>query len=151
MWHVLRLRHRINVPRRLVQSLLREVDPRGVERRKSRCLQRRTYVSPGPNFCWHMDGYDKLKPYGFSIHGCIDGFSRRILWLEVQRSNKNPRCVASYFCSYFSNKRSSYYVIECLSPWVVQCSDCVRNIYRLYFGVSILHDGRLDETLPRRR
>lgn len=51
MWHVLRLRHRINVPRRLVESLLREVDPRGVEHRKSRYLQRRTYVSPGPNFC----------------------------------------------------------------------------------------------------
>ena len=42
MWHVLRLRHRINVPRRLVESLLREVDPRGVEHRKSRCLQCRT-------------------------------------------------------------------------------------------------------------
>ncbi|XP_022788931.1 uncharacterized protein LOC111328710 [Stylophora pistillata] len=62
MWHVLRVRHRINVPRRLVESLLREVDPRGVEHRKSRCLQRRT-----------------------------------ILWLEVQPSNKNPRCVTSYF------------------------------------------------------
>ncbi|XP_022805671.1 uncharacterized protein LOC111342816 [Stylophora pistillata] len=98
MWHVLRLRHRINVPRRLVESLLiREVDPRGVEHRESRCLQRRTYVSPGPNFCWHMDGYDKLKPFGFSIHGCVDGFSRRILWHEVQRSNKNPRSVVSYF------------------------------------------------------
>ena len=23
-----------------------------------------------------VDGYDKLKPYGFSIHGAIDGFSR---------------------------------------------------------------------------
>ena len=34
------------------------------------------------------------------------------------------------FCSYFSYKRSSYYVIECVSPWVVQSSDCVRNIYR---------------------
>ena len=22
---------------------------------------------------WHIDGYDKLKPYGFPIHGCIDG------------------------------------------------------------------------------
>jgi len=62
MWHVLRLRHRINVPRRLVESLLREVDPRGVEHRRNRCLQRRMYVSPGSNF-WHMDGYDKLKPF----------------------------------------------------------------------------------------
>lgn len=79
MWHVLRLRHRINVPRRLVESLLREVDPRGVEHIRSRCLQRRMYVSPGSNFCWHMDGYDKLKPFGFSIHGCVDGFSRRII------------------------------------------------------------------------
>ena len=97
MWHVLRLRHNIHVPRRLVESLLREVDPRGVELRKRRCLHRRTYVSPGANFCWHIDGYDKLKPFGFSIHGCVDGFSRRILWLEVQRSNKNPRLMARYF------------------------------------------------------
>ena len=54
-------------------------------------------MSPGANFCWHIDGYDKLKPFGFSIHGCVDGFSRRILWLEVQRSNKNPRLMARYF------------------------------------------------------
>ena len=27
----------------------------------------------GPNYLWHMDSYDKLKPYGISIHGCIDG------------------------------------------------------------------------------
>ena len=23
---------------------------------------------------WHVDGYDKLKPFGFPIHGCIDGY-----------------------------------------------------------------------------
>ena len=97
MWHVLRLRHKIHFPRRLVELLMREVDPRGVEQRKHRLLHRRMYVSPGANFCWHIDGYDKLKPFGFSIHGCIDGFSRRILWLEVQRSNKNPRLIARYF------------------------------------------------------
>ena len=100
MWHVLLLRHHIHVPRRLVESLLREVDPRWVELRKRRCLHRRTYVSPGANFCWHIDRYDKLKPFGFSIHGCVDGFSRRILWLEVQRSNKNPRLMARYFLDY---------------------------------------------------
>ena len=65
--------------------------------RKRRCLKRRTYVSRGSNFCWHIDGYDKLKPFGFSIHGCVDGFSRKIIWLEVQRSNKNPKVVAKYF------------------------------------------------------
>ena len=28
----------------------------------------------GPDFVWHLDRYDKLKPYGFVIHGCIDGY-----------------------------------------------------------------------------
>ena len=42
-------------------------------------------------------GYDKLKPYGFPVHGAIDGFSRRILWLEVVRSNNNPNVTASLF------------------------------------------------------
>lgn len=41
------------------------------------------YNSSGPSHQWHMDGYDKLKPYGIAIHGCIDAFSRRILWLKV--------------------------------------------------------------------
>ncbi len=28
----------------------------------------------GPNQVWHIDGYDKLTPFGLSIHGCIDGY-----------------------------------------------------------------------------
>ena len=44
-----------------------------------------------------MDGYDKLKPFGFSIHGCIDGFSRRLIWLEVAATNKNPHVIANYY------------------------------------------------------
>ena len=56
------------------------------------------------------------------------------------------------FCRYFSSKkRNGYYVIEYVSPWVVQSSDYVWIIYRLYFGVSILYDLKHDETLPRRR
>ena len=49
MWHVLRPRHKIHVPRRLVESLMMEVDPCGVEQRKHRRLHRRMYVSPGAN------------------------------------------------------------------------------------------------------
>ena len=97
MWHVLRLRSKIHVPRRLVESLMREVDPRGVEQLKHGSLHRRMYLSPAANFCWHIDGYDKLNPFGFSIHECVDAFSRRIIWLEVQRSNKNPQLIARYF------------------------------------------------------
>ena len=35
--------------------------------------------------------------YGFAIHGCVDGFSRKLLWLKVTRSNDNPVVPASYF------------------------------------------------------
>ena len=51
----------------------------------------------GPNHIWHIDGNDKLKPFGFCISGCIDGFSRKIIWLEVARTNKQPDLIASYF------------------------------------------------------
>lgn len=42
-------------------------------------------------------GYDKLKPYGFPIHGAVDGYSRKVLWLEVVRSNNSPRVPARLF------------------------------------------------------
>ena len=42
-------------------------------------------------------GYDKLKPFGFPIHGAIDGYSRKILWLEVSRSNNNPKVIAQFY------------------------------------------------------
>lgn len=45
----------------------------------------------------YLTGYDKLKPYGFPIHGAIDGFSRKILWLEVARSNNNPAMPATFY------------------------------------------------------
>jgi hypothetical protein len=51
----------------------RLIDAAGVETRKKHCLKRRCYRNPGPNFCIHIDGYDKIKPYGFAIHGAIDG------------------------------------------------------------------------------
>ena len=46
---------------------------------------------------WHIYGYDKLKPYGFAFHGATDGFSRKIIWLNVSSSNNNPDYVAYYF------------------------------------------------------
>lgn len=69
----------------------------GVEVRTARRFQRRNYFAAGPNFIWHIDGYDKLKPYGLCIHGCICGFSRKVLWLNVYYTNNNPRIVAGYY------------------------------------------------------
>jgi hypothetical protein len=70
------------------------IDTEGVILRRHRVMRRRTYISKGPNFMIHIDGYDKLKPYGFPIHGAMDGFSRTILWLKVVRSNNNPHVIS---------------------------------------------------------
>lgn len=63
---------------------------------------------------------DKLKRFGFAIHGCIDGYSnivskkyqyyvyfycidilvkdtRKVLWLRVAKSNNDPRIIAYYY------------------------------------------------------
>lgn len=83
--------------RETVRTILKTLHPDGVERRSKRKLKRRKYHSKGPNNIWQIDGYDKLKPFGFCIHGAIDGYSRRILWLEVGSSNNNPLIVRKYF------------------------------------------------------
>lgn len=73
------------------------LEPGRSERLKKKRLTRRVYRVKGPNHIWHCDGHDKLKPYGFAIHGCIDGFSRKLIWLTVDRSNKDPLIVVNYY------------------------------------------------------
>lgn len=80
-----------------VRRIIKCLDPDGVELRKRRRLHRRKYTADGPNFVWHIDGHDKLKPFGFSIHGCIDGFSRMLIWLKVATTNKMPEVVAKFY------------------------------------------------------
>ena len=73
----------IRIPRKFVQMFLQEIDPAGCERRRQHSIRGRQYINPGPDFTRHIDGYDKLKSWGFPIHGAIDGYSRKILWLKV--------------------------------------------------------------------
>ena len=83
--------------REAVATCLREMDSEGCNRRRRQKLKRRAYTNPGPNHCWHIDGYDKLKPDGFAIRGCIDGYSRKIIWLGLDRTNNNPVVIARYY------------------------------------------------------
>ena len=81
--------HGLVVTRNVVRQILKVVDPEGVDARSRLRLRRRRYFAKGPNYILHIDGYDKLKPFGFCIQGAIKGYSRRILWLEVASSNNN--------------------------------------------------------------
>jgi len=87
----------LTVDRESVQIAIKELDPNGVLQRSIHRFNRRRYISKGPNHIWHVDGYDKLKPFGLAIHGCIDGYSRKIIWLEVGSSNNNPKIIGSFF------------------------------------------------------
>ncbi|XP_016842846.1 uncharacterized protein LOC107981423 [Nasonia vitripennis] len=97
LWRRLKLFYNLVVKRDTILDILRIVDPDGLAERLRHRLRRRKYNVPGPNFIWHIDGYDKLKPFGFAIHGGIDGFSRKILWLEVASSNNNPDIISYYY------------------------------------------------------
>jgi len=97
MWSRLKLFHGMFTSRDVVMRKMREMDPEGCKQRKKRRLARRRYINDGPNDVWHLDRYDKLKPFGFPIHGCIDGHSRKIIWLRVVPSNNNPVVIANLY------------------------------------------------------
>ena len=80
-----------------VRIILRTLDPEGVKQRQRRRLIRRTYVSKGPNYIWHFDRYDKLKRFGFCVNGCVDGYSRLMIWLNCYTTSSDPKVIAGYY------------------------------------------------------
>lgn len=103
MWLRLKTRYNLTVKQSTVLSVMNVVDPDGIEKRSRYKLKRRQYKVPGPNHLWHIDGFDKLKKYGFAIHGCVDGFSRRVLWLESSMTNNKPEVIAYYYLNCVQN------------------------------------------------
>ena len=59
------MRRGIQYSKEAVRITLNVLDQEGVSRRKRRRLKRRKYRNKGPNHVWHMDGNDKLRPFGF--------------------------------------------------------------------------------------
>ncbi len=113
----------------MVREIQISLDPSGVEERRGRRLRRRRYGVPGPNYLWHMDSYDKLKPYGIAVNGCIDGFSRHIIWMQAYFTNNNPRVIAGYYFRAVAERRG----------WP--------QIIRSDFGTENVHVNRLQEFL----
>ena len=37
------------------------------------------------------------------MHGCIDGYSRKVLWLKVLSTNNDPKVIADVFVKHISN------------------------------------------------
>lgn len=105
MWRLLNSNYNITVSQENVRNCLGFLDTNGVSLRRRHRLQRRSYYNSGPNYLIHIDGYDKIKPYGIAIHGAIDGYSRRILWLKAGCSNNNPRYIAKFYIDFVKELR----------------------------------------------
>lgn len=81
---------RVFVTHKRLREAVRRVDPsRYLDPELLAVPRRIKYHSPYPNGCWHYDGNHKLVRWGFVITGCVDGFSRRIMWLKVVTNNKS--------------------------------------------------------------
>ena len=52
--------HGVVIDQEKIRHIIKGLDPEGVEMRLKRRFRRRRYVASGPNFIWHLDGYDKL-------------------------------------------------------------------------------------------
>lgn len=69
-----------------IQQVLQAIDPVGRAIRRS-SIQCRLYNIKKPNHLWHLDSNHKLIHWRFVFHGCIDGFSRTIVYLKCFTSN----------------------------------------------------------------
>ncbi|XP_013854996.1 uncharacterized protein LOC106510817 [Austrofundulus limnaeus] len=80
--------HRI--PWNRVKLSLQRVDGAGIISRMIQlsCIARRTYCVPAPLSVVHVDTNHKLIRYNFVIFGAIDGFSRKIFYLDTAGNNK---------------------------------------------------------------
>ena len=69
----------IFVDRETSQVAIHSLNREGVSFRQAHQFHKRTYRVEGLNQLQHIDDNDKLKPFGFSVHGCIDRSSMKVL------------------------------------------------------------------------
>ena len=97
MTECITLKYNIWVSKEDVMKAIKKIDSEGVDKRRRKVIHRRVYESLGPGHIYHLDGNDKLKRWSLSIHGCVDGFSRKILWLVASSTNNDPIVIGNCF------------------------------------------------------
>ena len=86
----------MNVSRERLRASINRVDPDGREQRKKTKLKRREYNVSGPHALWHIDGNHKLIRWGIVTHGCIDGYSRYIVFIKASDNNRSNTVLNSF-------------------------------------------------------
>ena len=77
----------LRVQRRRVRESLIMVDPQNTALRWGVVIARRQYSVPWSNSLCNLDSHHSLIRRGLVVHGCIDGFSRRIMFLKCSNNN----------------------------------------------------------------
>ena len=108
MNHKLRTEHNVQVSRHLVHNVMAELDPEGLEARnlqKKKKKPKGNFTSEGPLWVVSLDGHDKLcgfqnSTFPLGVYGCIDTFSRKVLFLNVCYSISNPLLIGRMYLKY---------------------------------------------------
>jgi hypothetical protein len=92
------------------------VEPEAVQNRKQRRLKRRRYYAAGVMEFWTIDQHDKWKVFGLYLHVSFDPFPRRIIWLRVWWSSKNPKLITSYYIATARKENGTPFSFVLLPP-----------------------------------
>ncbi|KAF6729719.1 hypothetical protein FQA47_009518 [Oryzias melastigma] len=88
----------LRVQRSRIMETLRLVDPVGTFCRGLgiNMIPRRVYSVPAPMALWHIDGNHKLIRWRIVIHGGIDGYSRKIVYLKAADNNRASTVLSAF-------------------------------------------------------
>ena len=77
----------IHIQRWKIRDAVQQIDPVNRAVRRRYAITRRIYNVNKPNHLWHIHSNHKLIHWRVILHGCIDGYSRAIVYLK--RFNDN--------------------------------------------------------------
>eukprot|EP00794_Sanderia_malayensis_P010513 gene10512-11617_t len=77
----------LRVQQHRMRKSLTKVDLQNTALRWGNVVSRITYFVPWPNSLWHPDAHHSLIRWGVVIHGCINGKTRRIIFLHAANNN----------------------------------------------------------------
>nr|CAB3263195.1 uncharacterized protein LOC104266093 [Phallusia mammillata] len=108
MHRKVRCTYNLKVPRHLVYKVMQDLDPNGLAHRNVQHKKKRDkhpFVSDGPLWVVSLDGHDKLCGYQnytfpLGIYGCMDTFSRKIMFLFVTQSNSSPLVIGKKYLEF---------------------------------------------------
>ena len=81
----------VKLSRERLRAAIKRVCGDALEERRNQFgkkIVRKGYEVKAPHSLWHVDGMHKLIRYGLIVHGCVDGFSRLVIWMQISTNNR---------------------------------------------------------------